>query len=454
MNTPIFDFLKQYVERDAVRFHMPGHKGNGLLGIEKTDITEIDGADILYDADGIIKQSEENAATLFETQKTIYSVEGSSLVIRAMLYLLKIYAGKACDKPMIAACRNVHKSFVNACGLLDFDIKWLYPEHCETFISCRLTAEFLDDFLKNCEKMPLAIYITAPDYLGEIPDIAAISAVCKKYGLLLLVDNAHGAYLKFLPKDKHPISLGADLCCDSAHKTLPALTGAAYFHISHNAPDFFAEYAQNAMSIFASTSPSYLILQSLDLTNKYLSTDYPKKLMEFVPKTEALKQELIENGYCLIGNEPSKLTLAPKSFGYRGDELAEHLSKHNIVCEFSDPDFVVMMMTPEIGADKFELLKKTLLELPKKNPVLEKAPGCFGEAKRKMSINEALFSSFEELETEKCLGRIAAQATVSCPPAIPIVICGEEIDAEAINAFKYYGIKKCCVVKQSKGERL
>jgi arginine/lysine/ornithine decarboxylase len=115
-----------------------------------------------------------------------------------------------------------------------------------------------------------------------MPDIKSISAICKKHGVLLIVDNAHGAYLEFLSEPMHPIKLGADICCDSAHKTLPVLTGGAYLHISPESAKLFADKAKKSLALFGSTSPSYLILQSLDAANKYIADGYREKLAEFI----------------------------------------------------------------------------------------------------------------------------------------------------------------------------
>lgn len=444
MKTPICDFVNEYKNSGKLRLHMPGHKGKDFLGIEGYDITEISGADVLYGANGIIRESEENAAKLFGTKKTVYSAEGSSLSIRAMLYLAMLYAKENGRKPIIAAGRNAHRVFMTAAALLDFEIAWIFPETEESIISCDLSPEYLDDFLSK-EKIS-AVYITSPDYLGNIADIKGFSDVCKKHGVLLLVDNAHGAYLGFLPEKMHPIALGADICCDSAHKTLPVLTGGAYLHISENAPDMMSEYAENAMSLFASTSPSYIIMQSLDMANRYVADGYPEKLEKTAISVKNLKNRLFGYGFDIIGNEPMKLTLSTKSMGYTGEEIADILSENGIECEFFDPDFVVMMFTPEIDDGEIERIGNVLLEIEKKEEIAENLP-VLPMPERAMTVREAVFSPSEEIDVSESEGRIFASSAISCPPAIPIVVCGEKIDKKAIECFEYYGIKKCRVVK-------
>lgn len=445
METPICDFVKDYAASRSLRLHMPGHKGTSFLGLEALDITEIDGADVLYQADGIIRRSEKNAAGLFDAAKTVYSTEGSSLSIRAMLYLTAVYAKAKGKRPLIAAGRNAHKVFMTTAALLDVDVAWLFPEKQEGILSCRITADALDNALSGMKDKPVAVYITSPDYLGNVSDLGRLSQVCHRHDALFLVDNAHGAYLQFLPDSRHPMALGADMCCDSAHKTLPVLTGGAYLHISHGAPKWLCEQVENAMALFASTSPSYLILQSLDAANRYLAEGYPVRLAEFEVQVSALKERLVHKGYTLIGQEPLKLTIAPKSFGYTGRALAQILLEQEVVCEFSDPDFVVMMLTPETGKGGLDRLERALTAVERRDSIPEQPPAV-SRSEPILSMREALFLPDQEREIHRCCGSVLSTATVGCPPAIPIVVCGERIDEAAIRCFEYYGITTCRVV--------
>ena len=443
MNTPICDFVRKYTERRVLRLHMPGHKGVSFLGMEHMDITEIAGADSLYEADGIISQSEANASTLFGC-RTLYSTEGSSQCIRAMLYLALQYAKQRKQKPLIFAGRNAHKTFLSAIALLDFDVKWLYPKNSNSYLSCDLTAEELDMHLRRAQEKPAAVYLTSPDYLGSTADIRAIADVCHRHDVLLIVDNAHGAYLRFLPVSQHPMDLGADLCCDSAHKTLPALTGAAYLHLSEKMDRAVGQQAKNALMLFGSTSPSYLILQSLDAVNPYLES-YPQKLQSFISAAETLKQNLTAHGYILYGHEPLKVTIDAKAYGYTGHALAEHLRRHQMEPEFADRDYLVLMLTPELDTAALRQLRDVLCRLPQKESLVSAAPQLTS-GEQALSVRDAMLSPSETLPAEQCLGRILAVPTVGCPPAVPILVCGEKITESVLSCFSYYGITACCVV--------
>lgn len=445
MNTPICDFVKKYTENGSLRMHMPGHKGTDFLGFEHLDITEFDGADDLYNPNGIILQSEENASRLFGCP-TYYSTEGSSQCIRAMMYLVLLKAKKNGQKPIIAAGRNAHKTFISAGVLLDFDIMWLYPQEEESYLSCNINPEELERTLKNAEEKPVALYLTSPDYLGNTADIEGLSRVCHKYGIFLVVDNAHGAYLKFLEESRHPIDLGADLCCDSAHKTLPVVTGGAYLHISNNVSDFSPQDVKNALALFGSTSPSYLILQSLDACNLYLES-YKQKLNDFLPLISETKARLEEKGFRFYGDEPMKLCIATKSYGYTGTELADILSENNIFCEFCDPDYIVLMPTPETTKAGLKRAEEVLSAIPKKEQN-NLTPPKFTKAEKVMSVREATLSPSEILPVEECESRILSAVTVGCPPAVPIVVCGERISKETLKCFEYYGITQCSVVAE------
>lgn len=434
MNTPVWDFIENYVNQHPVRLHMPGHKGAGQL--ESYDLTEVEDADVLYHATGILRQSMENAAAIFGAGKTVYSAEGASLAIRAMVYLTRLYALSTGQKPVIAAARNAHSTFVTAAALLDVEVNWLYGD---SLLACRLEPAFLEEQLKS--QPVAAVYVTSPDYLGNVADIEGLAQVCHRHHTLLLVDNAHGAYLRFL--GRHPLQLGADLCCDSAHKTLPVLTGGAYLHIGKAAPAPFYEQAEKAMALFASTSPSYLILGSLDRANKYLAQE--QRYPAFAGRVEQLKQRLRDKGFVLLGDEPIKLTLAPKSYGYRGTELAALLKAENMVCEFADPDHLVLMVTPCNQEEDLKKLEAFLMALPQR-PAIEEAAPAMARPKRAMFMHEAIMRPAKTEPAENCLGKVLAAPTVSCPPAVPILVCGEVVDEAVLAQMRYYGITELNVL--------
>lgn len=425
---------------------MPGHKGNSFLGCESLDITEIDGADVLGSASGIIAQSENNASELFGSEHTFYSTEGSTLAIKAMLALIKRKAPIS-RRTKILAVRNVHKAFIYACALLDIDAQWIYPAEFSHLCNCKISAEELDEALSVSDTLPDAVYITSPDYLGSIADIKGLSAVCHRYGIPLLVDNAHGAYLAFCSPSLHPLALGADMCCDSAHKTLPVLTGGAYLHISKNYSVNEAE-ARNMLSLFASTSPSYLTLQSLDLCNAYIANGYAQKLKDCTSRMNELKVSLASKGFDVEKSEALKLVISAKSHGYSGVELATHLRKFSIEAEYADRDILVLMATPELSCSDFVRLERALDSLERKHMHRSEYLALPKKPQRALSFREAILSESETVSTASAVGRICACPTVSCPPAVPIVMSGEIIDLDAIELMAYYGIKTVEIIKQ------
>ena len=452
MNTPVFDFVSAYIASGASRLHMPGHKGVGPLGIEARDITEIPGADVLYSSDGILRRSEENAASLFGTGRTLYSTEGSSHVIRAMLYLalLRWHRGGGAGRPVLLAARNAHKVLLYAAALLDFEIEWLYPGEPDlrSVCSCQPTAEALEKRLDAMAAHPFAVYLTSPDYLGAMADLCGISAVCRRFSLPLLVDNAHGAYTHFLPAPLHPMDRGAYLCADSAHKTLPCLTGAAYLHMSRQAAAELGDEADDALALFGSTSPSYLILQSLDLCNAYLDGGYREKLARTIDKLTALKARLRENGVPVLETEPLKLTVDAAALGLTGEKLAAALRRRGIEAEFSDLQFLVLMFTPENREEDYLRLEAALTEsaADAKRPDCPPAPLRLKPLRRALGIREAIFAPHRLVPIEEALSRICGQPSVSCPPAVPIAVSGEVLDAEALSLFRACGIETVSVV--------
>ncbi len=457
MDTPIVDYVKKYIDSDNVRAHMPGHKGAAYLGFEGYDITEIKGADSLYFADGIIAESEENAGRLFGSAGTYYSTEGSSQCIKAMLFLaLSDYENREGRRPYIVAARNVHTSFIHAAALLDLDVKWIFPDVKDMNIcSCLFDKKTLSDILDNAAYPPVGVYVTSPDYLGNVMDIEGLAEICHEHGTKLLVDNAHGAYLRFLDKSlypdySHPLEKGADICCDSAHKTLPVLTGGAYLHISERC-SALKDKAKYALSLFGSTSPSYLILQSLDLCNAYIDGDYRTTLKEFCHEMDELKERLKEKGWRLIKSDPMKLTLEAPD-GLTGSLLLDKLEERAVSCEYADDEYLVMMLSCSNSKEDINKVEEALDKCVSGKINYSEDPDSISDyedaypAIAAMSVREAVFGNHQRIKAEDAVGRICAASLVACPPAIPIAVPGEIISPAFIKLFKRYNISHVDVI--------
>ncbi|MCD7811346.1 MAG: aminotransferase class I/II-fold pyridoxal phosphate-dependent enzyme [Ruminococcus sp.] len=442
LNTPVYDFLRSYASSGTLRCHMPGHKGRCSADIPENpyelDITEICGADSLFEADGIIAESERNMSGLYETAGTVYSAGGSTLCIQTMLALMKQ------ENRRVYAVRNVHRAFLNSAALLDLEVEWIIPEYSGGILSCRIDYDEVEDAVSKCEK-PFCIYVTSPDYTGKTADIKTLSAICKKYGARLLVDGAHGAHLAFFEQSCHPIALGADLCCDSAHKMLPALTGAATLHTSS------AEYAcrlKQTMTLFASTSPSYLIMASLDLCNKYIAEDIRRDIAENIGYISGFREKF--SGRLIFAEgEPFHMTIRAAESGYSGIDLARELRLQGVECEYADSGLTVLLMSPMNRREDYQRLD-TALDNALKN-LIPHEPKCerieLPVPRKIMSIRNAVFAPSEEIPVERAEGRICASVKIPCPPAVPIAVSGELITEKHINIFKRYGILTVNVVK-------
>ena len=458
---PIADFVRGYAASDVSRLHMPGHKGRGPLGCEALDLTEIAGADELYAPEGVIAASEAAAARLFGTAATYYGAEGSSQCIRAMAFLALQAAPPGPGRPVLLAARNAHKALLYAAALLDFDIAWVWPgpQAGDSLCACpvdpaRLAAAL--DRLAREGRRPFAVYLTSPDYLGGVQDIGPLAALCRRRGVPLLVDNAHGAYLRFLPGgSRHPIDLGADLCCDSAHKTLPVLTGGAYLHVGRGLLAPAPEAVRGAMCLFGSTSPSYLILQSLDLCAGALAGDWPARLADCIARLDAMKERL--SALCpgfVRPCEPLKLVLDGAAAGRSGSALADLFRAHRVECEYADTRYLVLMFSPDNLPRDFARVEEAAREAIA-HPGREQDPGVLPDglwtdlarqAKPACTIRQAVFAPQERVPAREAVGRVCALPTVACPPAIPIAVSGEVIGPAAAALLEAYGVKTVSVL--------
>ena len=429
-------FAEDYAASGISRLHMPGHKGCKIHGLEPLDLTEIKGADSLFESEGVIAQGERRTAEIFGARTTCWSAEGSSLCIKAALGLAVRHFGR---RITVAAPRNCHRAFISACVLLDIDVKWIFPESGSARLcECGAAPEAVEKALAGGGVD--AVYITSPDYLGGISDIGGISRVCKKHGALLICDNAHGAYLKFVGEGLHPLDLGADIVCESAHKTLPVYTGGAYLHIAKSAPANFDELAKPAMVLFGSTSPSYLIMGSLDRCTDLLEGDLPKMLRACCERTARTKKLLAERGISDISREAMKITIDAVKLGYTGVQLAEMMRRSKMECEYADAEVVVLMLSPYNPERDFERIESFFSGLELREPLAIPCPPEPLRPEKVMSLRQAELSRAERIDVEKAEGRVCARSAMSCQPSVAAVMGGEKISAEAIKILKRYSI--------------
>lgn len=443
----LYDFLKQYRDSHTVRMHMPGHKGFSLVPELKDaallDITEIKGADSLFEDEGILLESERRTAAVYGSKETLYSVGGSTLCIQTMLACVT----KPKDK--VIAGRNAHTAFFNTCVLLDLQPVWVLPEyHPGSNISGEVTPESVEQALKE-NPDAACVYITVPDYLGCLSDVGKIAEIAHRYQKPLLCDNAHGAYLRFCKTPLHPMQLGADLCCDSAHKTLPALTGASYLHIGHNCP-VTAEQAKQAMHLFGSTSPSYLIMLSMDACIEYMESDIRRDCAFMEEQVLTLREHLKEKGgyFAMRNAEPGKLTIDCFGMGYRGEELASFMRSFDpmIEPEYVSESEIVFIFSPLTPKEDYTAVHSFIESIVPKQPIpRDSIPKLL--PKTVCSPRKAYFASKEMVNVHESIGRIAAENRIVCPTGVPVVAAGEQIDNDSVNFLQKTGILRINVVK-------
>ena len=446
-DTPLFSAVNKILDDKRIRFYMPGHKGvmdEPFSEIAKYDITEIDGADSLYDAEEAIYKLEKEIARSYGSECSVISAGGSTLCIQTMLYLVSRRGNK------IVAARNIHRAAVNTMGLLDMNPVWLSQKMIDgdgssiSGIAAQPTPSQIEKALSQ-NRDAAALYITSPDYYGQMADIAAISEICQKYGIWLIVDNAHGAHLNTVGAQFHPIQLGATMCCDSFHKSLPCMTGSAVLHI--NKPNMYYK-AKYAMSVFGSSSPSYPIMLSIDRALPRMSGTN-EGLISLAKKISEIKEQLMDYGYETINKflcDPIKLAVGFRRIGYTAEEFASYIRTKNIEPEYVSEAVAVFMMTDKNTEEEVDYLKDVLLSLPRKKalPIVEE---IYRIPKQPVSIQDAMKRPHIKLSVDEAVGRVAARMVSKCPPGVPIVIQGEEITEKCVERLKKAGIKKIFVLR-------
>lgn len=443
MSTPLRKAAEDYMQSGFSRLHMPGHKGEPVFPVGEGaayDLTEINGTDSLYEADGAISQSEKRYCDLYGSAATFFSAGGSTLCIQTMLALVAKPGAK------IICERGVHISAVNAMALLGIEPVWIFPQLDEsTGVSKPVQSEQVQRALE--QNHACAVFLTSPSYLGIMADIKAIAAVCKKAGAPLLVDNAHGAHLKFLAENMHPISQGATMCCDSLHKTLPVLTGGALLHIADTS---YIVDAKRRMSLFGSTSPSYLIMLSIDGALPYIEKDLAGDLQRVTERVSSLKKRAVDVGFCLPKGlcEPTRLTVGFSPLGFSREDMAVLLNKYKIEPEYLSGAFCVLLLSGFSNETDYTRIEEMLsaageMAKPAQNTAVQPVI-CPTQA---MSVRDAVFASSEIVSVAQAEGRICAGIVAPCPPGTAVVVAGELIDKSLCERLMGYGIFSVNVVK-------
>ncbi|MBQ3068206.1 MAG: aminotransferase class I/II-fold pyridoxal phosphate-dependent enzyme [Oscillospiraceae bacterium] len=441
----LLDAIEKYLKQNPARFHMPGHKGTNIFGkcnftpLEQYDLTEIKGLDNLYESEGCISNLEERVSKILGF-KSIITAGGSTSCIQAML-------ASVCNPgDKIIVDRNVHISVVNSIALLNLTPIWLFRKPQE---DCAFGAQISAEDVKktlNANSNVKCVFLTGEDYYGLAPNILEISKVCLEHNVYLLVDNAHGAYYSFL--NKHPMQLGASMCCDSWHKTLQALTGAAVLLMQD---DFDTHFVKKRMQIFSSSSPSYLVLLSMDICADYLYKEFETDFKTFIERITEFKCEIKRLGFDILNdNEASvmKLTISGLKMGINGIDLAGILRDNCIEPEYVDYNCVVLLVNMFNRPQDFERLRKSLQNIQKKAQLPGISYCLTHEPEVACSIRTAMFAESRKVSIKKSEGCIAGQILPKCPPCVPVIMPGEVISEDVVSILDSCGYKFIDIIEE------
>lgn len=437
----LYENLMNYVRSGMISFHTPGHKGvlfNEVKDFLSLDVvTELPISDSLYESKGVLLEAEERMSKVFNTERTCFSAGGCTLCIQAMIRRVSMKKNK------IILGRTIHKSAMNTIALLGLDPYFVMPRNDSgTHLPGRIHPEDVANSLKENNDV-CAVYITSPDYFGVMSDIRGIAEECKKYNVPLIVDNAHGTHLKFLEEDMHPITLGAAMSADSAHKTLPVLTGGALLQIGDKR---FKDEIKSSMSIFGSTSPSYLIMTSLDLCRNWLEKHGKREFIKLQHLVQNLKENFLSLGIDMpIGLcDPIRLSLCTESIGINGIEAADFLREHGIEPEYANICYIVFIITPMNTEQELNKLYDVFLKMISQCSKGFKMSGNVVNTNflpvKHMKPRDALFSESRFVKLSDALNMICAETISPCPPGIPVVMPGEVISQEVVSILEQYGV--------------
>ncbi|SHK51441.1 Arginine/lysine/ornithine decarboxylase [Hathewaya proteolytica DSM 3090] len=454
---PLISGVLKYIDEKNIPFTMPGHKGGeGFLQTEegrafynnifKADITEVDGVDNLHNPEGIIEESLLGLSHYYKSSKSYYLINGSTCGNLAMIYSCFNRGDK------IILERNCHRSVMNAVIMRE-----LKPVYIKNHIDLRYQCGFsynkgdLVNLIKNNQDAK-GVMITWPNYYGICADLKFIVEEAHKYGMKVLVDCAHGAHFGIIEElPQNPMELGCDMVVMSCHKTLSSFTQTAYLHIGQSVDSSKTDFYVSALM---STSPSYIMMMSMEYAWFYLYKYGHKKYKEFYSLCNKYRNKINKlSGLHVIGDEDMYsdessclstridntrfvINLDKK---YSAHKLLNYLREKKIQAEMSDGRNVILIPSPFNDEREFKYLYDAL-RLCRLNSFCEQFVPCidYSIGEKILEPCEVMDKSTENVKYELSEKRVAAESIVPYPPGIPLVVQGERINKEAIDVIRYY----------------
>lgn len=435
-NDTLFERLKEHDRNGIKPFHMPGHKRNKEkmpdINPYTIDITEIDGFDDLHHPTGCIAYAEKRAAELYNSQKTYFLINGCTGGILAAISACAVKGEK------ILLARNSHKSAYNAVLINRLEPLYVWPDKKGT-----VTDSDIDDMLKGNDDIS-CVFITSPTYEGTVSDIRRIADVVHSYGKPLIVDEAHGAHMKFseiFPESA--LDCGADIVIHGIHKTIPSLTQTALLHVNGDIAD--VKMIEKYLAVYQSSSPSYVLMGAIDYSMSYIEQDgekdfalYEENLRDIYNKLESLR-----NLYVLPYRkmrDASKIVVCTERSGISGKECYRLLrEKYNIQPEMSAPEYVILMTGVWDNREAYDRLVYALKDIDRScgKGVKENIPKA-DRCERVITPYQALVSETEDIELSLAAGKVSAEMIYVYPPGIPFVAAGERISESMIRLMQLY----------------
>lgn len=464
-NESLFRLLQKYSASDASPMHMPGHKRN-VMGVPfleelgaRYDITEIHGFDDLHHSEGVLKDAMNKAAALWGSEDCLFLVNGSTCGILAAVRA----AAAAIGSRKLILARNCHRSVYNAAELCALEPLYIAPDHVPDFGFCgSIQPKQVEIAVRDNPGTP--VILTSPTYEGILSNISEIAIICHMYGSPLIVDEAHGAHLDLSPHfTGGAVSGGADIVVQSLHKTLTGLTQSALLHVSSSL--ISVEDVQNELSIFETSSPSYLLMASIDGTRELIEQRGGelfrawKRELDTFDKSAGLLQSIRVPGHSELfscqprindGGYSLGATETPEVYGYDRSKIviscegtdtsgvaimSELRQRHGIECEMASCGYVVAMTGLLDTTESIGRLAAALIELDRETH--RTAPRIHfrhpGAAPKRMSVQQAKAAPAQQINIKEAKGMVSAEYVWAYPPGIPLVVPGEELTDELLR---------------------